>query len=124
LHLPTNQPPPWPTQIPAQPIANPNNKLVQPAYNAALQTFPTYLIASIELQEIHLRSRKALNKKSLVIIEENEEEENPIQNNNNDSIIKQLSPKNEQAQSSKLPPYPKRLNLEKPNISSEFDFLS
>jgi hypothetical protein len=80
----------------------------------------------VELQEIHLRSGKVLNQKSHVIVEENEEEETPIQPNNNDSIIqiKQPSPNKEQSQSSKLPPYLERLNLEKPIISSEFDFLA
>jgi len=58
-----------PTQIRAQIIANPNNKLVQPSYNAKLQTFPAYLIAPMELQEIHLRSGKVLNEKSYVIVD-------------------------------------------------------
>jgi hypothetical protein len=40
LQLPSNQPPPRPTQLPAQPISNPNNKVAQPAYNVELQNFP------------------------------------------------------------------------------------
>ncbi|CAF4406111.1 unnamed protein product, partial [Adineta steineri] len=30
-----------PTQLPIQPVANPNNKIVQAAYNVDLQTYPT-----------------------------------------------------------------------------------
>jgi hypothetical protein len=34
LQLPSNQPPPRPTQLPAQPTPNPNNQVVQPTCNA------------------------------------------------------------------------------------------
>ena len=58
-------------QFPAQQIPNPNNKVV----HLEPHTFPTYLITLVELQDIHLRSRKVLqNKESHVIIEENIEE--------------------------------------------------
>jgi hypothetical protein len=52
LHTPSN--PPCPTQIPAQPIPNPNNnKASHLAYNVELQffsTFPTYCISPAPLQ--------------------------------------------------------------------------
>jgi hypothetical protein len=76
LSLPAPQNPPRPTQILAQPIPNPNNnKPVQAMYGTDLQTFPTYSITPVSLQEIHLRSGKVLNPKSSVIVQENEEEE-------------------------------------------------
>ena len=44
-----------PTQLLVQPVANPNNKTVQEAYNVDLQTYPTYptyLISTIPLQGV------------------------------------------------------------------------
>ena len=69
LSIPKLQPPPQPlqlqnpprtTQLPAQPIANPNNRVAQPAYNAELQTYPTYLISTLPVQEVQLRSGRTL----------------------------------------------------------------
>jgi hypothetical protein len=60
LQLPSNQPPPRPTQFPSQPVANPNNKVERPAYNVEEGTFPTYGI--VYVQDIHLRSGKTLHK--------------------------------------------------------------
>jgi hypothetical protein len=84
LQLPSNQPP-KPTQLPAQPVANPNNKVAQPAYNAKLQNFPTYMITSLGVNDIHVRSRKVLHQSTPIIVEEPIEEENPNQINNNSS---------------------------------------
>ena len=66
-----------PTQLPVQHVANPINKTVQAAYNVDLQTYPTYptyLIATIPLQGIQLRSGRDLSKlKSPITIEEEPE---------------------------------------------------
>jgi hypothetical protein len=71
LQAPLNPNPPRPTPIPAQPIANPNNRPTQPVQNMELQTFPTYVITSAPLNEIQLRSWKVLNKtNSTVVIQE------------------------------------------------------
>jgi hypothetical protein len=67
----------------------------------------------MDLQEIQLRSGRVLNKDSPTIVEEESEEETPKKINNNVKI-KQTSPHLEPPQSSKLPPYPERLILEKP----------
>ena len=44
------QKPPRPTQLPAQPLANPNNRVAQPAYNAEIQAYPTYFISKLPVQ--------------------------------------------------------------------------
>ena len=70
---------PRPTQIPAQPIANPNNKVVQPAYNTEIQPYPTYVISTLPIQEVELRLGRVLPQqekcKSTVVIEEEPEKE-------------------------------------------------
>jgi hypothetical protein len=83
------------------------------------------LITPLDLHDIHLRSGKVVNKYSPIIIEEQNEEENPNQSNNNDSFIpiKQTSSPIDQPQSSKSPPFPERLNLDKQIKQSEFDLL-
>jgi hypothetical protein len=68
LQLPSNQPPPKPTQLPSQPVANPNNKVERPIYNVEEGTFPTYAIVFVH--DIHLRSGKTLHKESPIVIEE------------------------------------------------------
>jgi hypothetical protein len=52
LQLPSNQQPPRPTQIPAQPVENPNNQKDKVVYNVEVDTFPTYLIALVRLQKL------------------------------------------------------------------------
>jgi hypothetical protein len=115
LQLPSNQPP-RPTQLPAQPISNPNNKVAQPTYNVELQNFPTYMITSLGINDIHLRSGKVLHQDAPIIVEEPIEEETPNQTNNNDSpnpINQTSSSVINQAQQSSTPPFPERLALEK-----------
>ena len=51
---------PRPTQIPTQPVANPNNRVVQPAYNIEIQPYPTYVISTLPIQEVELRSGRVL----------------------------------------------------------------
>ena len=73
LQLPTNQPPPRPTQFLAQPVANPSNKLDRPTYHVEEATYyPTYSI--LPIQDVHLRSGKVLQKNSPPIIEEHAEQ--------------------------------------------------
>ena len=51
---------PRPTQIPAQLVANPNNRVVQPAYNTEIQPYPIYAISTLPIQEVELRSGRIL----------------------------------------------------------------
>ena len=70
---------PRPTQIPAQPVANPNNRVVQSAYNTEIQPYPAYDFSTLPIQEVELRSGKILpqqeKRKSTVVIEEEPEKE-------------------------------------------------
>eukprot|EP00253_Pinus_taeda_P021145 PITA_21145 len=67
LQLPSNQR--RPTQLPAQPVANPNNKVDKSAYTVEEAAyFPTYSI--LPLNDVHLRSGKVLKKDSPPIVEE------------------------------------------------------
>lgn len=69
LQLPSNQPPPRPTQLPVKPVANPSNEVEIPSYNVEEVTyFPTY--SSLHIQDVHLRSGKLLHKDSPPNIEE------------------------------------------------------
>ena len=100
LQLPSNSQPPKTTQIPAQPVPNPNNRAERPAYNVDEGTsYPT-----LPLQNINLRSGKVLHKESPTTDkqEENEENENEtsIQRKQNDDT------KNKQMQSLHPPPFP------------------
>ena len=103
LQLPSNQQPPRPTQIPAQPVPNPNNKAERPAYN--VDEGPSY--PTLPLQNVNLRSGRVLHKESPTTDkqEENEENENetPIQRKPTDDI------KNKQMQPLHPPPFPDRL---------------
>ena len=71
------QNPPRPTQLPVQPIANPNNKTTQATYNIDLQTFPTYLISSVPFQGVQLRLGRDLSQNISPITSEEEPETNP-----------------------------------------------
>ena len=73
-----NANPPRSTLLPAQPIPNPNNKPTQSLNSIDLQTLPSYLILTVPIHEIQLRSGRFVNDKpkpSVIIHEENEEEE-------------------------------------------------
>jgi hypothetical protein len=104
-------------------VPNPNNKPTQPIHNVEMQAFPTYVISHVPLQEIQLRSRNVLDKKRpSVVTQEEEEEETPKQPMDDtrweDVIIpKDQEPKlpqNEPSQITRAPPYPERLDIEKP----------
>eukprot|EP00253_Pinus_taeda_P033242 PITA_33242 len=118
LQLPSNPQPPRPTQIPAQPVQNPNNKAERPAYN--VDKGPSY--PTLPLQNINFRSGKVLHKESPAVDrqEENEENENetPLQRKPNDDI------KNKQIQPLHPPPFPDRLVQTKlPMSIPQFDVL-
>jgi hypothetical protein len=126
--LDANQNPPRPTQMPAQPIQNPNNKAAQPTFNVEIQPFSTCLITPMPLQNIHLRLGKVVKPRdSTVVIEEEETHEQPTNGNQpknivTPSILTQTSTTPiEQPQAPKLPPYPERLAIEKPIVLPEFD---
>ena len=65
-----NANPPRPTLLHAQPIPNPNNKPTQALNSIELQTLPSYLISTVPVHEIQLRSGRVVNNKpkSSVII--------------------------------------------------------
>lgn len=66
--MPSNQPPPRPTQLPVQLVANPSKRVDRSAYNVEETTlFPTY--SNLPTHDIHLRSGKFLQKDSPPIIE-------------------------------------------------------
>ena len=119
LQSSTSQTPPRSTQLPAQPVANLNNRASLPAYNVDLQTFPTYLVTLVPIQEIQLRSRKVLNQQDPIVIieEESEEKETPSQitydNLTENTIVSATQipsiPYLEQPRVSNTPPYSKRL---------------
>ena len=75
-----NANPPQSTLLPAQSIPNPNNKPTEALNSIELQTLPSYLILTVPVHEIELRSGRVVNdkpKSSVIIREEDEEEENP-----------------------------------------------
>ena len=131
------QNPPRPTQIAAQPVANPNNRVVQSAYNTEIQPYLAYVISTLLVQEVQLRSGRIFpqqekRKSTIVIEEEPEKEEMPSQNiekgeepiesnkiNNSTPIILDSTTKSSQVKSGlgntlQNPPYPERLAIEKP----------
>ena len=60
------------------PIPNPNNKLTQALKNIEFQNLPSYLVSTVPIHEIQLRSGRVVNDKprtSVIIREENGEEE-------------------------------------------------
>eukprot|EP00253_Pinus_taeda_P027474 PITA_27474 len=111
LQLPSNQQPPRPTQVPAQPVPNPNNRAERPAYS--VDEGPSY--PTLPLQNINLRFGKVLQKEPPIAgkQEENEENENdtPTQRKQNDDI------KNKQMQPLHPPPFLERLVQTKLPIS-------
>ena len=84
-----NTNPPRPTLLTAQSIPNPNNKPTQALNIIEFQTLPSYLISTVPVHEIQLRSGRVVNdkpKSSVIIHEENKEEEDsnePV----NDAIL-------------------------------------
>lgn len=69
LPLPNVPNPPGPTQLPTQLVANPNNRVGQPAYNIGSQNLPTYVITRIPIQQVQLRLGKVLPQKPSIVIE-------------------------------------------------------
>ena len=91
LQLLPAQNPPRPNQLPVKPVANPNNKTTQAAYNIDPHTFPTYFISTVPFQGLQLRSGQDLsqNMSPITIEEEPETNTNPrIEDNvlNKDNI--------------------------------------
>ena len=114
-----NANPPRSTLLPAQPIPNPNTKPTQAIKSIELQTLPSYLISTVPVHEIQLRSERVLNdtpNSSVIIQEPNKEEDSnePM----NDSILKNVNiskvsvptrPPRELIQEQIIPPFPPRL---------------
>lgn len=74
LPLPNVPNPPRQTQLPAQPVANPNIRVGQPSYNTGAQNLPTYVITTVPIQQVHLSSGRVLPQKPSIVIEEENEE--------------------------------------------------
>ena len=73
-----NANPPRPTFLPAQLIPNLNNKSAQGLNSIEFQTLPSYVISTVPVHEIQLRSQRVVNdkpKSSVIIREENDEED-------------------------------------------------
>ena len=71
LPLPNVPNSPGPTHLPNQLVSN---KLGQPGYNTRAQNLPTYVITTIPIQQVQLRSGKVFPQKPLIVIEEENEE--------------------------------------------------
>lgn len=137
LPLSNAQNPPRPTQLPTQPIANLNNRAGKPFYNEGTQTLPTYVITTVSIQQVQLRSRKVLHQKNpSVVIEEEEEEEQrqqpqqgtpqqiPKENKNTTPPIllqEQQWDLKDQTQILRTLPYMERLALQNPVAPPQFD---
>jgi hypothetical protein len=110
------------THLTVQLVANPNNKTIQETYNVDLQTYPTYptyLISTIPLHGVQLRSGRDLsqNKPPISIEEEpelnsNEKIVNEAASEDNVVVLIEQTQKG-QLEDNKAPLYPERLALEK-----------
>ena len=111
-----NTNPPRPTLLPTQPIPNPNNKPTQALNSIELQTLPSYVISTVPIHEIQLRSGRVVNdrpKSPVIIREENEEVQDPNEIMN-DTILQDVPnipvhthPQQEPTQEHGIPPFPK-----------------
>ena len=112
LQLPSNQP--RPTQLPSQPVANPNNKVDKSAYTVEEAAyFPTYSI--LPLNDVHLRSGKVLKKDSPPIVEEPAE-----QGESSETAQTEIQVQKGKSITTQTPPYPERLVEQ----SKEINFLN
>ena len=130
-----NTSPPRPTLLLAQPIPNPKNNPTQALNITELQSLPSYVISTILVHEIQLRSRRVVNgkpKSSVVICEKNEEEEDPnevmndaiLQDEDISNIPVHTHPRQEPTQEQRIPPFLERLAIEKPMIHPKYDILN
>ena len=121
--------------LPAQTIPNQNNKPTQALNSVELQTLPSYLISTIPVHEIQLRSGRVVTdkpKSSVIIHEENEEEEDSNELVN-DAILEDVNISKVPVhthllegpiQEERVPPFPERLVIEKPVVHPEYDILN
>jgi hypothetical protein len=117
LQLSSNQSP-RPTQIPAQPLANPNNRADRPTYSVYEGT--SYPI--LPLQNIELRSGKILQKETPAVSEKKENKENEDKTLNQNKQADEIQ--NKQMQTMHPPPFPDRLTQAKlPMPLPQFDVL-
>jgi len=81
------------------------------------------VIASLDLNDIQLRSGKVIQKNSPIIEEQIEEETlDPLINKENQQTSTSID-QTQQNQQTQTPPFPKRLNLHKQILQPEFDLL-
>ena len=128
-----NTNPPRPTLLPAQSILhNPNNKPTQAVNSIELQTLPSYVISTVPVHEIQLRSGRVVNDKpkSSVIIREENAEEDPDEVMNDaisqdvPKILVHTHPQQEPTQERRIPPFQERFAIEKPVIHPKYDILN
>ena len=115
-----------------QPVPNPNNNKTNPLiYGTDIHTLPTYLITSVPLLRVQLRSGRSLQPNpSTVTIEEHEEEPQEVQYEDLGEVEKEKETVNRDqptiqtrtTQAFKNPPYLERLAIEKPIVVPEFNF--
>ena len=113
--------PPRTTLLPTQPIPNPKTKFPQPLNNTEVPHSPSFDINVIPFQDIQLRSRSTVNRKNPVVIiheefEEVNEENQPKEGNPNilDNTHMTEIKHTTQPHTSGIPPYPLRMDIEKP----------
>ena len=113
-----------PTQLPVQPIANPNNnKMSHPIYNIEIPSLPTYFITSVPLLGVQLRSRVNVQLEPPIVTIEEHEEEQQYDEDLGGKERETNSRKQTIIQTGQLqtPPYHERLTIEKPVVSLEFN---
>lgn len=114
--MPSKEPPPKPTQLPSQPVANRNNKIEKQVYQTEETNLPTYSISYVH--DIHLRSINILSKDSPLVIEEIERES---PKKTDISIVEE--PSNSQDNQIQILFFPERLSFQQPEFPSEHDLL-
>lgn len=143
IQLPAQPNQPRPTQRHAQPISNPNNKVIQSTHNIGVVTYPTYPTYYIVpqplheifvpllqefpayLQEIKLRSRKVVTKPRNIeeIIEEDTTDTLEIENIPEIAEQKILRAQEPSSSQTVQPPFPERLEMKQIVKQPEFDLV-
>ena len=111
-------PPPFqPSQLPAQPLPNPNNKVVQMIHSMNPLSSFRYQNMPVGVSDLQLRSGEVVTsenqKKPMVIIDEKGEEETPKHSKKDDTIQPTPIHFEPLSSSSNQPPYLGRLVVEK-----------
>ncbi|XP_059070728.1 uncharacterized protein LOC131860349 [Cryptomeria japonica] len=95
---------PRPTQLPAQPVPNPNSKTQQLVYSINPNQYPAYVVS---ISDIHLRSGTTLLAPSSPVITEI-----PTKGVEKDNLPSMLVPPSQTQESDIAPSFPQRLEME------------